>query len=115
ADPIAIDVIGNPAAVEVAIFEAKVEMGPHRRTNASDQLPGKVAVLGHGPTGSAVQLKGQGFPGDTGTTADVEVRRFLVAEVEQQVGHRRIDAGPAGRADVGRAEGVFVKLATLVA
>ena len=58
ADLVKTDVVLDLAAVEVAVLQADVEMGEHRRTNAADDLPRKIAVADRVAFGRRVRTFG---------------------------------------------------------
>ena len=75
ADLVKTDVVLDPAAVEVAVLQADVEMGEHRRTHSADDLPGEVAVLDRGVVGIVLNAVSLAQPGNARAGADIEVER----------------------------------------
>src|SRR5205085_1200575 len=97
------------------ILEADIEMRPNWYPDASNDLPGEVGILDDKAIGIGIVFERDRTPVEAGAGANVEVGGFLVAEIEHDVAHRRIDAGAAIGVDAGRTVAVFVMLAALVA
>src|SRR5215203_6090105 len=88
--------------MEIAIFDAHIDVRIQGIARACYDLPGNAAILEIIVEGRIDIIKIKFAPGKADARSDIEAETVLIAQVEQQVGH---DRGIAGRPiNIGRTD-----------